>query len=530
GFPWPLSLPTAPVDATFRRWHISSREKVAHAYAVGWPDSLISALSAPQYTPPQPVWPLKKGTTALLASSGVQDRMFVEQDGETIYLKGQAIKVVEKSTTVDEETDRVITYLRDKWQTAIGVVRSTGETEVLNTTPALKEFMGQYGNALAREVLGHAPLYNLKPAPARWQQLGQLGLQRPALPGAKPGLLPLQKHAALALWHSLEKHKFGIIQGEMGLGKTTVALALTELRHNYPALVICPPQVTRKWQREAQEVIPGVQVRILDRIGELPQSRAPAPGWQVNDVAKFAADYQAGRLGEKAIAIVSSTGAKAGPGWAGAVATRYRVPSNEREGREKYLQLMQTYRELRTQLRAPSPEITEHLDDFRAYVAKMRRRVLDAAHAYPVCPHCGYVHYEQPRQDEDPIPVTFFRAFERKALRCTRPYSGWAMDKETGEHYYDADGKPVWLWVDQQQAPTVNGYHQFQIENDAEGEGPHAVPAPEQLTAPRCGTTLIEFGARYKKWSIADYIKDHYQNFFQFLVVDELHEYKGEST
>ncbi|MEA3309901.1 MAG: DEAD/DEAH box helicase, partial [Chloroflexota bacterium] len=225
-----------------------------------------------------------------------------------------------------------------------------------------------------------------------------------------------------------------------------------------------------------------------------------------------------------------STGAKAGPGWAGAVATRYRVPSNEREGREKYLQLMQTYRELRQQLRHPSTNIQAHLADFRRHVAEARQKVLQAARAYPVCPHCGYVHYEQPRQDEDPIPVTFFRAFERKALRCTRPYSGWAMDKETGERYLDQQGKPVWLWVDQQQAPTVNGYHQFQIENDAEGEGLHAVPAPEHLTAPRCGTTLIEFGARYKKWSIADYIKDHYQNFFQFLVVDELHEYKGEST
>jgi hypothetical protein len=55
-----------------------------------------------------------------------------------------------------------------------------------------------------------------------------------------------------------------------GVGKTTIALADIELLDAFPALVICPPHLVVKWQREAEAVIPGVQARILSRIGKLP--------------------------------------------------------------------------------------------------------------------------------------------------------------------------------------------------------------------------------------------------------------------
>lgn len=94
----------------------------------------------------------------------------------------------------------------------------------------------------------------------------------------------------------------------MGLGKTTIALAVIELLDAYPAFILCPPHLAPKWIREAEEVIPGVKARELRRIGKGEKS-------DVNDVRTFLDDYDSGKLGHKAIAVVASTAAKIGAGW-----------------------------------------------------------------------------------------------------------------------------------------------------------------------------------------------------------------------
>ena len=63
-----------------------------------------------------------------------------------------------------------------------------------------------------------------------------------------------------------------------------------------------------KWIREAEEVIPGVKARELRRIGK-------GKDGDVNDVRTFLDDYDMGKLGHKAIAVVASTAAKMGAGW-----------------------------------------------------------------------------------------------------------------------------------------------------------------------------------------------------------------------
>jgi len=58
--------------------------------------------------------------------------------------------------------------------------------------------------------------------------------------------LKAQRHVTVALARLLLKHRVGILNAEMGWGKTTVAAALPEVlgalgQDAYPVLVACPP-------------------------------------------------------------------------------------------------------------------------------------------------------------------------------------------------------------------------------------------------------------------------------------------------
>jgi len=96
----------------------------------------------------------------------------------------------------------------------------------------------------------YKPLYELKPLSEELAVVDRLGKQRRPLPGQKePGLLPTQKHAAIAATRAIRAHGTANVQGEMGLGKTTVAAAVIELLDAYPAIVVCPPHLVPKWLR-----------------------------------------------------------------------------------------------------------------------------------------------------------------------------------------------------------------------------------------------------------------------------------------
>lgn len=59
----------------------------------------------------------------------------------------------------------------------------------------------------------------------------------------------------------------GIINGEMGTGKTLMGISVANLLHHegYPrALVICPPHLVYKWRREIKQTIPNAKVWILN--------------------------------------------------------------------------------------------------------------------------------------------------------------------------------------------------------------------------------------------------------------------------
>ncbi len=497
---WERALPPAPPPARFYRVDIGEREQVARGYALAWPEPLLQALRPQARMPFCPPIPLKKGHVAMLMASGLMGTLLIEKDGQRLLVKGRVRKTQDVSYEETEQGD-VITISRDRFTTTVGVISDTDQSvQVLTDVADLTAFMEDYGEELAGEILKHPPRYDLKPTAAEWQHLATLSKQRAPLPGqAEAGLLPVQKHVAIALARTLKAQRRALMQGEMGCGKTTIGLAALDALDAYPALVIGPPHLVEKWLREAAEVIPGVQVRELRKVG-----RNGSPE-DINDVRQFVADWQAGHLGDKAIAVISETSAKLGSGWRGAVATRYTLPRQHPDAppdqpdpaemqRAHFRKAVQAYRQAQTQLLAlRSSDDAAALAHQRATVARLRRAALKAATPVPVCPDCGQVQINRNG------PELAFKPFGKRPRHCDRPLQGWACDDQ-GRQLLDDAGLPTWVWDT-------------------------AVPA-----APRCTAALYEFGDKYRRWPIADYIRKKHRHVFKLLIADEVHQFRSKGS
>ncbi len=91
-------------------------------------------------------------------------------------------------------------------------------------------------------------------------------------------LFSAQGHAAKAIVRLLggptatKKERSGkaaILLGEIGSGKTSVALAVSNTVGSKRPLVLCPPHLLTSWRNEAAAVLPDADVRVLTSIGEL---------------------------------------------------------------------------------------------------------------------------------------------------------------------------------------------------------------------------------------------------------------------
>jgi hypothetical protein len=347
-----------------------------------WQDLVHPVNSEVAFTP---TMPLKKGHLAMLMASGMMGTLHLtSDDGYPMLVKGRVVKVVDKVVHRDpEDPETVVERYRDRYVTTVATLSQHG-LEMIQDVDALTRFMRQYGDKIAAHTLEtYQPLYDLKPTEAELAVLERLGKSRKALPGqAEAGLLPTQKHAAIASARAIRQHRNANLQGEMGLGKTTIALAVIDLLDAYPALILCPPHLVPKWIREAEEVIPGAKGRELRRIGK-------GEDGEINDVRRFFEDFDAGRLGPKAIAVVASTSAKMGAGW-------------------------------------------------QPVVKVKPVKVKGKAQVLYTCPQCGQVQV-----DPQGIPITEIEVFQKHRSFCNAQVLGWELDRD-GRRKLDKDSNPVW--------------------------------------------------------------------------------------
>lgn len=118
----------------------------------------------------------------------------------------------------------------------------------------LEEYMAQYGTILGnRTATAVAPLHK----PSRDAVIEVDLLREP---------FEAQAHVITATIKQLRRSKAAVVNGECGTGKTMMAMAACHghaMGHPYRAIVMVPPHLVTKWEREIAETIPEATITIL---------------------------------------------------------------------------------------------------------------------------------------------------------------------------------------------------------------------------------------------------------------------------
>jgi hypothetical protein len=228
----------------------------------------------------RPLMPLKKGHIAMLMASGMMGTIPLrDEDSRPMHVKGRVVKVVEKVSARRRRTaSRLSTLPRP--------VRDHGRRGPADGHRIIDKsgmFVRKYGDQRRPHTGDLSLLYNFDPTPesacgTRWPA--------PQAPSQTGGRLPTQRHVAAAVARGLQAmNGLGLVanvQGEMGVGKSKIALAAAALVGKYPVLVVADPHMCPKWAREIEETIPGAKAMEIVRIGK--NAEDPA---DVNDVRRF---------------------------------------------------------------------------------------------------------------------------------------------------------------------------------------------------------------------------------------------------
>jgi hypothetical protein len=451
-----------------------------------------------------------------------------------------------------EERSRPVLYTLDE----------SGELTFINDPQAISDMLRQHVAELAHRLeQRNVPRYNMQPESWEWQVMRPLSQGR-YLPGRREtGLTNPQKHFAIALGRFLLADRSGFMNGEMGLGKTTISLAVVEYlqaalerkgsrKSAYPALVIGPGIVTgdEKWPKEIREVIPGATSRVIDatvrpvpkpaRISDwtkvmglvLEESRFE--GWSGKQVLAeiiTCGQAQVKPLADRQVAALRQTlktaerqpprrrkGAKAanlldtrigGFLWLGAGEFPY-DPNHECEITRRY-SLAQFIREYQTGLLPEKSFAILSYETAKLGAGRVpamgRKRILvlkkegeRVVKEVCTCPQCGAI-----------VSTEFDDAGQPVIYKAITP--GKKAEQFIGTHRRTCQAPtPKWAWNPETQE------HEWQVV-DADGR---------TLV---CGAPLYqETGIRRE--AAAHYVQRKARNFFPVLLVDEIHESKAKGT
>ncbi len=258
-------------------------------------------------TPPEaqpirhPVIQPKAGQLGLVLAAGMFNGLVVDTP------EGKA--AVRSTIVSEEQLDQAASETPDETNEA------TAEKEVYRTTPTTTiTLLDEHG--IVRELSGdsavvdfiqtykrvfldfiertYTPLYHFNYAP-----------YADVLKYPKRGrLYEMQKHVVAACAAALAERKGVILVGTPGTGKTIMGATIAAILHKnrtpgQVVIVLCPPHLVEKWQREAKEAAPNVTAKILTNAQE---------------VSAFMKDA-ARNTKALSLGIISREAAKAGEGW-----------------------------------------------------------------------------------------------------------------------------------------------------------------------------------------------------------------------
>lgn len=307
----------APLDLTAllsraRPWHVTDRGGRLQPIASVVPDGAVEDLLTRRY-------PLAMPPRAAHIAAGIAAGIFngarVEPDDPSSGLPPILVKGVfdrefvtidekhnkdgEKTGEVQVQQPRLVVTVLDLATSAYHTIKSSAERTEARALAEMTtaDLLAHYGRGLMAVMLEQCPVVH---DPARADHLVPL----PEL--ARP-LYRAQAHAVMAAVKLLggpnarpseRRGKAAFVLGEIGCGKSSVALATAEAIRARRVLIFCPPHLLDSWSDQAAAVVPGARVTVL---------REPA------DVDAFATASDDGMV----LAIVSRETAKLGHGWGG---------------------------------------------------------------------------------------------------------------------------------------------------------------------------------------------------------------------
>lgn len=273
----------------FRAQFIEPAEALAEARAVGvsrkgaWQEHLDAAHMGAEL---RPLTPLKIGHMhSIIAAGHLNNQVLRDETGERLLIKGRSYKVTQAqaySEPLPDGRTRVTHMETESVVTDITSIDAGGQVTSYRGG-ALEQFLQRWIGQLTGIVAqAYPPVYqfDLNGYGALLNSLSK-GRLIPGVVGedgrGKSGLLPAQKHAAAAALTRLERERDAIIVGEMGTGKTSLAAAIAAGRGARRTIVLCPPHLVDKWQREFKAVWPEVRTMHLQTISDVDQFFGPQP-------------------------------------------------------------------------------------------------------------------------------------------------------------------------------------------------------------------------------------------------------------
>lgn len=268
-------------DLFYRKYPVASRPRAVH---------LAAALSAGIFNGVRVVADDAASGLPDLLVKGVFDKEFRRIEEKT-NKRGEVIAEVEVqhpklAVTVLDLNTGLFHSVSNSGPHANGAVRSD--------SMSIKDLLDHYGRSLMRGMLDACPVLHNPDNDPNPLPMPELTRQ----------LFPAQAEAVRTVIKLQRKHpdRGVIILGEIGSGKTSVALASAKALGRKRILVMCPPHLLDSWVEQVRAVVAEATVFILNSI---------------QDVEKFYR-YQGGL----AIALLSREKAKLGHGWEGVSSNR----------------------------------------------------------------------------------------------------------------------------------------------------------------------------------------------------------------
>lgn len=216
-------------------------------------------------------------------ATGVFNGARLSPDDATNPLPELLIKGVfdKEFRTVDEKKDKegntkaliqvqqpklVTTVLDLSTSTYVTIKPSTDVTHTADVaTMTMADLLAVYGRGLMQVMLQQCPVLHDPTRPADEIPLPEL---------ARP-LYQAQRHATMAAVKLLggpgraRRCHAAFILGEIGSGKTSVALATAQAVRAKRTLVMCPPHLLTSWQDQIAAVVPWVRAVVLSDVGDV---------------------------------------------------------------------------------------------------------------------------------------------------------------------------------------------------------------------------------------------------------------------